>query len=460
MTVRIGQDCTASVDQLTQVRGAVVPSGPVTVKGSVFDALSEPTVRCEGVPAVVSENREFECIVSIASGTTTIAVDARDTAGNTITTGITLTTTDAVIEEPTSLRITPQNVTLTNGEERRFRVVDDRGRVPTDAVWSIDNSTMATLAGPNDPRVTGVSAGQVTLTVTWRGLSASTEIDILGSGGVLTPGATLWSAPPIRGAVDQIVQASSQSTAGGRSMSWNTTRQMPDIIRAFDVDGGEVWSIPTQGRVTQLSGDPFGGVVALVDTTITRYTADGMGFTMANDAARGFAINSAGTIYYASPTASALIGGFSVVPLPTPEGPMGWVDVGIPTVLEDDRVALPIYVRNTAATPSRYQLLLHTPGGGTALHTLGEGQETNGTWVNPYKAVPNGLGGFLVLSDVYQAPSATIRSGLWSREWHRISKCWAGRESVKRGAGLMTIRSETWSSPSRVPSPPPIDSAT
>ena len=81
------------------------------------------------------------------------------------------------------------------------------------------------------------------------------------------------------------------------------------------------------------------------------------------------------------------------MPLPTPEGPMGWVDVGIPTVLEDDRVALPIYVRNTAATPSRYQLLLHTPGGGTALHTLGEGQETNGTWVNPYKAVPNGLGG-------------------------------------------------------------------
>ena len=250
------------------VRGAVVPSGPVTVKGSVFDALSEPTVRCEGVPAVVS-NLEFECIVSIASGKTTIAVDARDTAGNTITTGITLTTTDAVIEEPTSLRITPQNVTLTNGEERRFRVVDDRGRVPTDAVWSIDNSTMATLAGPNDPRVTGVSAGQVTLTVTWRGLSASTEIDILGSGGVLTPGATLWSAPPIRGAVDQIVQG--VVTIDGRRQIYVVEHDetIQDIIRAFDVDGGEVWSIPTQGRVTQLSGDPFGGVVALVDTTIT-----------------------------------------------------------------------------------------------------------------------------------------------------------------------------------------------
>ena len=185
-------------------------------------------------------------------------------------------------------------------------------------------------------------------------------------------------------------------------------------------------AFPPKVESHQLSGDPFGGVVALVDTTITRYTADGMGFTMANDAARGFAINSAGTIYYASPTASALIGGFSVVPLPTPEGPMGWVDVGIPTVLEDDRVALPIYVRNTAATPSRYQLLLHTPGGGTALHTLGEGQETNGTSVNPAQGrSPTASAGSWCFPTCTKAPSATIRSGLWSREWHRISKCWA-----------------------------------
>jgi hypothetical protein len=37
-----------------------------------------------------------------------------------------------------------------------------------------------------------------------------------------------------------------------------------DTIRAFEADGREAWSVPAGGKVLQLSGDPSGGVVALV----------------------------------------------------------------------------------------------------------------------------------------------------------------------------------------------------
>lgn len=54
-----------------------------------------------------------------------------------------VTTSDSIGTGPTAIRITPQQVTRGVGETRRFRTIDNLGRVPADAEWTIDNETLA-----------------------------------------------------------------------------------------------------------------------------------------------------------------------------------------------------------------------------------------------------------------------------------------------------------------------------
>jgi hypothetical protein len=63
-------------------------------------------------------------------------------------------------------------------------------------VWTIDNARIATLTTTPTVTLTAVSAGQVTLTATWPGLSATTQVTVLGTA-TAPPGTTLRAVPPI-----------------------------------------------------------------------------------------------------------------------------------------------------------------------------------------------------------------------------------------------------------------------
>ena len=403
---------------------ALVAPGTVSVMGSVFDALSPPVVTCDGVAATVVDG-SFACAVEVPSGGATVDVAARDAAGNIAHTTVTVHTTAAMGVEPTSLRVTPRHVRLTTGQTQRFTVVDNLGRVPADAVWTLDTANVATLATANGPELTGVSAGAAVVTATWRGLSASTEVTILGT--AAAAGAVLWTAPPlVVGVEDTFVDSIAQGavTLDGRRQVYVAelaAESGTSIIRAFDVDGREQWAHAVSGRVLQLSGDPGGGVVALYTVSgevvggqsfplnpVIALTPDGRGTVVATAASSEFAITPEGVLYVATRTALVGInigfGGGRTVTYPTGAGTP--TQPGITTVLDDGTVVLPLNVDTGPAFWSQddsIQLLVSPPVGNSLLRQV---FQTSPGWsggsaqtLTPYKSIPNGLGGVLVAYD-------------------------------------------------------------
>jgi len=72
------------------LNGAVLPLPSVTVNGTVGDLLSGvASVTCQGAAATLS-GANFNCVVPIAAGPNTIAVQATDTAGNTVQTSVSI----------------------------------------------------------------------------------------------------------------------------------------------------------------------------------------------------------------------------------------------------------------------------------------------------------------------------------------------------------------------------------
>ena len=197
----------------------------------------------------------------------------------------------------------PQNVTLGVGETRRFRAVDNRGRVPADAVWTIDNETVATLSTTTGIVLTGVAAGDVTITATWHGQSATSDVAIVTT--VLAAGTTLWSNPPLLGAVDEVVRGAT-APDGTRSLYAVEREDNTSVLRAFEPEGQEVWARSLPGRVEQLSGDPLGGAVVLLRSNwgedppprqVHTFTPDGRSSLLSSADSPGFAIHPDGPLY-------------------------------------------------------------------------------------------------------------------------------------------------------------------
>ena len=83
------------------------------------------------------------------------------------------------------------------------------------------------------------------------------------------------------------------------SAEWGT----PDRIRAFDQEGRERWTVDTGGQIAQMSGDPGGGVVVLVNrfssdpnalATLKAYNASGALVATYDLPGTGVAINQFG----------------------------------------------------------------------------------------------------------------------------------------------------------------------
>jgi hypothetical protein len=395
--------------------GQIVAAGGLVLRGTTIDLLSGLTgVTCNDQPAMLTD-ASFLCNVTIPAGTSSISLRAFDAASNIRTTTVQVMTEDAVSSSPPArLRVTPQNITMLAGETRRFSLLDNLDRVPSQAVWTIDNATVATLTTTPDVELTAVSAGAVTLMASWRGLTATTRVTVLGSAGAPV-GTAVWSAPPLQGSVERIVQGAVTLDNERRVYALEHDDSIAeDLIRAFDIDGREAWATRVPGRVIQLSGDPFGGVVALHGGTITGFTPGGGGFPVGSDSGPGFAIDADGATYYVR--GGVLMAGSGSMSLPQPDTPGGSIDAGIPTVLEDGRIALPVHVTNTGLTQDKVQLVVVAPDAGPAVRTVWESPAAvllqDGTWakppadaVTPYKAVPNGRGDILV---AWSAVHATL----------------------------------------------------
>lgn len=372
---------------------SLVQAGAVTITGSVADALSTPSVVCDGVLATVSGG-SFACTVSVGSGTTNVNVTAVDQAGNSRSQVVLVSTTDAIVTPPTNLRVSPQNVTMVVGERRRFAMLDDLDRAPVDVGWTRTNTTLSTLLITQGvAELTATAVGSTVLTATWRGLTSTTTVTIV-AGSALVPGTTIWNAPPrsVGATVANVMKGA--ATPSGESYLYAVERGAVDTVRVFDVDGAERWSVGTGGQVTQLSGDALGGAVALVGSALTRLEPGGAAMPFASDVASpGFAIHPNGPVYYVHWTGTGYRLRGDDVGLGVGRSwdlPAEASQVGTPTVMPDGSVALPY-------TGPSFRLLIARQDGSTSTYELFSSPLQSS--VIPYKAIPNGQGGYFVAYD-------------------------------------------------------------
>ena len=183
---------------------------------------------------------------------------------------------------PTSLQITPAGVTTLVGGTQQFTVVDNLGHARDDVMWSVSDSTVATITTDSSPTLTGVAAGSVTLTASIQGVSAETLVTIVG-GTSLPEGSVRWRVPagaaglsPMQivpsvgsdggpaifaisgGGTAGLLQAPSTMKALTQAASSTST---DTLIQALTADGQQLW----QHWLPAVNGnsvpDRFGGLI-------------------------------------------------------------------------------------------------------------------------------------------------------------------------------------------------------
>jgi hypothetical protein len=222
--------------------GAQASSSPLTVSGSVSDALSGVSaVTCNGSAAAVTSG-SFSCNLSLNVGVNLVVIRATDAAGNVTGSNFHVSLAGA-LPPPQSLQVSPVTVNMLVAETQQFTAVDEHGRPRADATWSIDNTSVATLStDPTTPSLLAAAApGTATLTATIGSVTAQAQVNVL-SGTSLAPGTVRWSAPSTPGfTVQQIAQA--VPTNGGPDLySIETDDNSTPLIRALTADGQQQWA--------------------------------------------------------------------------------------------------------------------------------------------------------------------------------------------------------------------------
>lgn len=140
--------------------------------------------------------------------------------------------------------------------------MDQTGTARPDAAWFVSDTTIADFVSGCPNTLTGITAGQVTLTATVGNISGQTTATVL-PGSSLSAGTVLSSATPVSGfAAQRIVQA--VPTANGPDLySIETDGSGNYLIRAFHSDGEQMW----QNSLTQTVGAGFSVSAALADNS-------------------------------------------------------------------------------------------------------------------------------------------------------------------------------------------------
>lgn len=306
-SVTVNLDLTPpSLSITSPTNGASVSTPYVVVSGSVSDALSGVgRVFCNGAPAAVVGSA-YSCTVQLNSASNSITVIATDLAGNSSTAAVNVS---VGMSAPTSLQITPGPVTMIIGSNQTFAAIDQTGTRRPDATWSVSDTTIATLATDGSGTLTGVAAGQVTLTGAIGSVSAQTQVTVLAASS-LTVGTPLWTAPAVSGFTAQkIVQAA--PTANGPDLYSVETDSSGDLlIRAFKSDGSQLWQnvFADAFVVATALGDNSGGLIvegtASANSTILDINAQTGNLnwqypSQSNGFDSNLAVSPAGTVYFA-----------------------------------------------------------------------------------------------------------------------------------------------------------------
>jgi len=259
---------TLNIDQSTPALSVTAPAESmvtattVSVSGTVSDALSGlSSVSCNGTTTPVNAG-SFSCNIALSAGVNLIRVRALDAAGNVAASNLHVVSV-VPLPGPASLTINPMNVTMLVDDVKSFSATDDQGRLRPDASWSVSDSTIASLAEDGSGTLTGVAAGQVTLTARVSNVTAQQTVNVF-AGVTLPIGTASWSVPPATGNnVQQIVQA--RPVAGAPDFYSIESGSSGTVVRGLTIDGQQLWSTGApslrgtpDGHGGILFDDPFG----------------------------------------------------------------------------------------------------------------------------------------------------------------------------------------------------------
>jgi hypothetical protein len=237
--------------------GSTFSAATLTTTGSVSDTLSgSPALTCNGAPVTVTGD-SFSCNISLNPGLNLIAVRATDVAGNVALTKMHVTYN--VYPIPTSIRITPTNVSLAVGQTQQFTAIDDQGHPRPDATWALPKrTTLATITTDSSPVLTGDAVGQVALTATVQGISVQTTINVVSTGGSVN-----WTVPPLPGlaiAADDMGHfAPNLPSDNGVGLYSVEAGSNGHVLRGLTGDGRQLWQQPL---TTKMFGpDSNGGIL-------------------------------------------------------------------------------------------------------------------------------------------------------------------------------------------------------
>jgi hypothetical protein len=416
--------------------GSAFTTSSVSISGTVSDALSGvSSMTCDGVATTVSGGA-FSCNISLNIGVNLVVVRATDSADNVAGSNFHLSLS-GTLTAPQSLQITPATVNMLVGDTQTFTVVDELGRPRTDAMWTISDTTLATISTDSSPILTAVAVGQATLTANVQGATAQAQVNILG-GSSLAPGTVRWSAPPIPGfTCKSIIQAVPTNAGTPDLYCIALDSNNSALIQAFTADGRQMWQYSlSMGPGQSLSAvpDSFGGLlVTNAGYTPSTFDLDGQtgqpAWQVSSFALGDTAIGQDGTVYNVASCAGqplALVGldgttGTQRLCLPLPPAPTsldpaptvgpltvnsdGSIDFGLESFDDSNFLGvvngLPTY--EVKDTLSLYQVL---PNGTTSVQVLNTSDVTipilSGFCVgflraSPQGVIPDGQGGLVAL---------------------------------------------------------------
>lgn len=231
--------------------GSSVSSSPLTVSGSVSDAVSGvATVTCDGAPGTFSGG-QFSCSVTLGSNSNTVQVTAADAAGNSASASVSVNYSDpsttppppTLNPPPTAIQITPTVITMAVGERRSVSATDTLGRsIP--ATWGVDDSSVLQLN--SDGSMVALAPGAATVTATYQQLTAQTMVTV-SAAGPLSIGTERWEVPPLDVNNDWINNfVAAEPTAPGSPDLYllEGTSGSGTLVRALAGDGHQLWSTP------------------------------------------------------------------------------------------------------------------------------------------------------------------------------------------------------------------------
>ncbi len=323
---------------------------------------------------------------------------------------------------PVSIQITPASVNMLAGGTQQFTAVDNNGIPLPDATWTVSNTSIATISmnANGSAVVTGVAAGQVTLTATADGVSAQEQVTIL-SASSYPVGTAIWSVPPpLPGySVTQLAQAVPSANGPDLyaiSLSADGTKS---IIQALQADGEQLWQTQMAPIIGTSVPDGSGGLIVTTCASgnpMTVLDLNATGEILWQQAAAevnglGYicypapiAVDAAGVAYIVGPTNAGMPSLTIAYPnsyIETYQLPPSTVNgtqidccVGPPMVNVDGTVYLEYEVRDTAnnvITSDNLYLYNGTTGSSVAISSTIQNEA-----LLPGPIIPDGQGGILV----------------------------------------------------------------